>query len=454
MLSSFWKVTSEVSVSTHDGGLGTLHEEPSNSAVSSGKSGQPQPPWQERRPSHAAQELPQQQPAWQERQPSHAAQEPPQPPPPPPAQSPWRYEQQQQQQQQQREPSPQHTPRQQPLHSSQMNYYAQQSTPPPAAPQRVETQLPQHFPAPMCPPPPPPPAAHLQAAATDYSMFSPDAHREQGSPGFLEQAPLMEDPQTLDPPVVSRNREELGPWCGIFPDTSGFCRSDEGKKRGNCVRCKQALRSYFDHSCPKCPASVCITCLDDLRMILLTSYRCQGCGDQEANRQVLQNSIWMVNAYRSANRAFGGIFGGVFSGQDSSSSSTTRRASRSYRQQPEASTASAYAAGATAEGYSPPPAPPPVDSDMPDHRTRLPLTWENAVPSSAGGRQGRQSQGLPAAPPQASGNRLQPPTAQNRAPQPALDARRQQPAQRQHMPPPPPPPQAECAFSTRLPGDV
>merc|ERR1719188_2188524 len=77
-----------------------------------------------------------------------------------------------------------------------------------------------------------------------------------------------------------------------------------GKLR--CCRCKQITTSYFDHHCPKCDAIVCISCLDDFRLIL-SNFRCPHCGDEASNQQALQREIWFINAYRSTERVLGAL---------------------------------------------------------------------------------------------------------------------------------------------------
>jgi len=84
--------------------------------------------------------------------------------------------------------------------------------------------------------------------------------------------------------------------CGVVA-----CLGDGGESQRWCCRCKQPAVSYFDHTCPGCGATVCLSCLDDLKL-LLNSFRCPSCGDETANQEKLKSEIWIINAYRSTSR--------------------------------------------------------------------------------------------------------------------------------------------------------
>lgn len=71
-----------------------------------------------------------------------------------------------------------------------------------------------------------------------------------------------------------------------------------------CLQCRQEPSSYLDHTCPKCGAMVCATCLEDFKMVA-ASYRCPRCGDEQASQERLQRNLWMINAMRSTQLAFG-----------------------------------------------------------------------------------------------------------------------------------------------------
>eukprot|EP00440_Ansanella_granifera_P056677 gb/GFBE01061433.1/.p2 GENE.gb/GFBE01061433.1/~~gb/GFBE01061433.1/.p2 ORF type:complete len:129 (+),score=13.20 gb/GFBE01061433.1/:3-389(+) len=113
--------------------------------------------------------------------------------------------------------------------------------------------------------------------------------------------------------------------------------------------------------------------------------------------------------------------------------------------------------GYSGEGYNAPPPPPPAEENyFPEHRTRLPITWDNVGPQQAlqqsPGGEARRSQALPAAPPPAGAHGKFPPAPQmpGHGAQPRLSAPSPAGGHRRSTPPPPPP--ADNAFSTRLPG--
>lgn len=80
-------------------------------------------------------------------------------------------------------------------------------------------------------------------------------------------------------------------------------KSSAGPDR--CIQCgSQAVeRSSFDHNCPKCGVLVCYNCVDDFRLII-DSYRCPQCGDEEANQALLTNTAWLRNVFRKAKTAY------------------------------------------------------------------------------------------------------------------------------------------------------
>jgi len=99
----------------------------------------------------------------------------------------------------------------------------------------------------------------------------------------------------------SHHGKKCKTYCGI-----GVCLPGGQEMQRRCCRCKDPAESYFDHVCPNCRATVCLSCLDDLRL-LLNHFRCPRCGDETANQEKLRSEIWILNAYRSTNRLWNAI---------------------------------------------------------------------------------------------------------------------------------------------------
>jgi len=285
---SFWKVTSEVS--THSGGDAAQQ---AISSASSSAAGQPQPPPPPQRmlaPEDALRGLSWEQSGQHQQQPSQASQAP----------------------------------------VYQQSHYEEVASAPLQSANGAHRHPTEYAGghamgvAPLSPPPPPPRATASSRKPEEYGepwqVASPPrqtAERHAWSPTAEQNYPVKVQEQepvdfSQDQRIsVSRVDKQLSStsssnWCGIW-GPGGTCRGEV--TQGQCMKCRMACDSYFDHHCPVCNATVCLTCLDDLRMILLSSYRCPNskCGDQVANIEALRKSIWMINAYRSATRVVGGI---------------------------------------------------------------------------------------------------------------------------------------------------
>lgn len=170
-------------------------------------------------------------------------------------------------------------------------------------------------------------------------------------------------------------------------------------RKVECVRCGQTNASYFDHSCPKCAATVCFSCLDDFRLIL-NSYRCPQCGDQEENQAVLASEMWMLNAYRGAQHAWTAFrmnMSDLLASVDPCSVGPLRRQPVEYAQSNmQLQAEQVYAAQRASElahaakavqpaSFGRPPSPPRQRASLaaaPDHQTRPPATWSE-VPGAA-----------------------------------------------------------------------
>lgn len=168
------------------------------------------------------------------------------------------------------------------------------------------------------------------------------------------------------------------------------------KQVSRCLQCNQvAGDSSFDHTCPVCGAVVCAVCVDDFRLII-SSYRCPGCGDEQANQEVLQNSAWLRNAFRSARIMYANIAKSwtnlLSSGEEETDSggsrSDTTPASRQCGKGPAKPAGEGIYAGppATRQGAASaqPKALPKRHGATPQHRTRMPVGWEEAVPQQKG----------------------------------------------------------------------
>lgn len=119
--------------------------------------------------------------------------------------------------------------------------------------------------------------------------------------------------QAKQGPLVNCRQEvrQCTPQCTDTADkrsTTGGLRFGEASAGvvPRCCRCRHESASYFDHHCPKCPAIMCVSCLEDFRLIL-KNYRCPACGDEKANQEALENEVRVLNAYRVTERTFGSI---------------------------------------------------------------------------------------------------------------------------------------------------
>eukprot|EP00439_Symbiodinium_sp_Y106_P079721 s217_g18.t1 len=79
-------------------------------------------------------------------------------------------------------------------------------------------------------------------------------------------------------------------WCGLFSS----CWHESAPE--TCSRCKQALRSFIDHHCPKCSNAVCVNCIAKLNG---QTFRCN-CGDEPK----IDSTLWMMGAYNFVVNAF------------------------------------------------------------------------------------------------------------------------------------------------------
>lgn len=169
----------------------------------------------------------------------------------------------------------------------------------------------EHEQVPCVPPPPPLPVSSIGAP---IEVFSPRSLN-----------PTFDD----DARDVQTDTEAWAPARGSATLCMAMVKTDgKASEESRCHRCGQRDGSYFDHSCPKCNAIVCLACLDDFRLIL-HSFRCPRCGEMEKNQESLKKEIWSINAYRTARRAFtslGSAFTHLFQRDGVSTSSASRLA--------------------------------------------------------------------------------------------------------------------------------
>ncbi|CAE7803841.1 NNT [Symbiodinium sp. CCMP2592] len=90
-------------------------------------------------------------------------------------------------------------------------------------------------------------------------------------------------------------------WCGLFNACS--CCPDSVPE--SCSRCQQALGSFLDHHCPNCSKALCVKCIENLN----GQPFCCTCGDEEANKAMVERRLWMLGAKRSATKAFAFFLG-------------------------------------------------------------------------------------------------------------------------------------------------
>lgn len=177
-----------------------------------------------------------------------------------------------------------------------------------------------------------------------------------------------------------------------------------------CIQCgSQAVeRSSFDHNCPKCGVLVCYNCVDDFRLII-ASYQCPQCGDEEANQALLTNTAWLRNVFRKAKTAyfsFGESWKALFTADAEDRTSKLEGITPLHRCCATSTALSTDSAQVNVDAMCPsltysraPPGPapsrrpqtqafPPFEvgapvtgaaSTPPDHRTRLPAGWTEAM---------------------------------------------------------------------------
>mmetsp|Transcript_15463 Transcript_15463/g.42546 ORF Transcript_15463/g.42546 Transcript_15463/m.42546 type:complete len:420 (+) Transcript_15463:125-1384(+) len=157
-------------------------------------------------------------------------------------------------------------------------------------------------------PPPPPPPPRLPSWSRAVAMPAAPTVPTQADEGKVVE-------WTLDRTIVVEPAETtssgtsfgcLGPMRVITPSSSASASSTRQPEETQCCCCGQARSSFFDHRCPKCNASVCMSCLEDFRLIM-ESYRCPRCGDEGANQELLRQEKWMRDAYRNTSRTFNAI---------------------------------------------------------------------------------------------------------------------------------------------------
>lgn len=183
-------------------------------------------------------------------------------------------------------------------------------------------------------------------------------------------------------------------WVGQIYGGNACTAKDDQPRRLECVRCGKKQASYFDHCCPKCKATVCISCLDDFRLII-NSYRCPQCGDQEENQAVLSSELWMIDAYRGAQHAWTALRLNVASLLSSVDPCTVQplhrqpihchqhefllQAEQAYtaRRAAELATAAVPAAPSYIGRPPSPPRPSAGDAAVPEYQTRPPVTWSD-----------------------------------------------------------------------------
>jgi len=87
-----------------------------------------------------------------------------------------------------------------------------------------------------------------------------------------------------------------------------------------CTCCGVQITSYasFSHRCPKCGIIICHHCVEDFKLII-TTYRCPQCGEQEANQALLMDTEWRRSALRATrgiSRSFGESLRSMFAADD------------------------------------------------------------------------------------------------------------------------------------------
>lgn len=181
--------------------------------------------------------------------------------------------------------------------------------------------------------------------------------------------------------------EAVGGLCGLgLPLLSRCCEaaSDRGPPT-LCTQCRRLCESFFDHACPACRASVCVSCVEDSGMVV-ASFRCPMCFEDSQNRSALQTKVSMLILWRSMKHAASAV-----------------TAAFGQQEQEAAPVRSASADAADPPLFAPPPLVPesstrPLPEDLhhvalaehhqqeravPEYYTRLPLNWTEARPRMA-----------------------------------------------------------------------
>lgn len=120
-----------------------------------------------------------------------------------------------------------------------------------------------------------------------------DCHRNEFAPEDVQAAAPARPNQDNDDIVC-----DVHDFCGVA--LSGLARSSR------CCRCRKLAGSYFDHECPQCSGTVCVACLDDVRLVI-HSFRCPKCGEAKANQESLKREMWMFKAFRETQRVISAI---------------------------------------------------------------------------------------------------------------------------------------------------
>lgn len=262
------------------------------------------------------------------------------------------------------------------------------------------------------PPPPPPPAHHSNRGAAGFYQGGQQAAMEQPPPishpaHFKAARMLSEDNDDLlnnsslcgmltpPPKTLSRGQAQR------FQSTPPKSRANPAKAGSHrCVQCgaQASELSSFDHTCPKCGVVVCYNCVDDFRLII-PSYQCPHCGEQQANQAELIRTAWLRNmlrsaksVYRSINESWNAMFlpescdtrplCGNAMDSEVNRSGNQRLPCGAYPLQAAPSregpmklsnSSAANTPNKSAESASP------AEASMPEHRTRLPAGWEEGA---------------------------------------------------------------------------
>mmetsp|Transcript_51458 Transcript_51458/g.166872 ORF Transcript_51458/g.166872 Transcript_51458/m.166872 type:complete len:416 (-) Transcript_51458:220-1467(-) len=153
------------------------------------------------------------------------------------------------------------------------------------------------------------PAVRQHAAGGRVPSASPEVAQEANPPRGRR---LDREWESIDMTDVEEVMEQ-SPRGRAGQPTCGFslnCRICKGTPRKRkilcCYRCRQECASFFDHACPKCRALVCVDCFDEYRH-KLEAFRCPKCSEETHSRPALQQAVWLLDGYRSAEHAVGNL---------------------------------------------------------------------------------------------------------------------------------------------------